>query len=285
MHTARRIGLARRLSKLGICSRSEAERWVRAGRLRVDGQATRNPEFPTIDGQRIELDGTLIGQSAPLYLMLNKPRGLTTSTADEQGRATVYDCLQPDRIWSECGAGPVSDTLPWLAPVGRLDRASEGLLLFCNDPEWAAAITDGDCIKTYHVRIERLADAELLARLHAGIVDRGERLQVVSAEVLRPNADGRSRWLALSLDEGRNRHIRRLLAALGMEVQRLIRVRIGALQLGELPKGRWRALSAVEVDALRGGTFREPHINVMRPVSRSSAIQHKGHKGEQGHSE
>ncbi len=252
MAAARRIGLARRLSKLGICSRSEAERWIRAGRLRVDGRLVRDPESPTLDAQRIELDGTPIGQVTPRYLMLNKPRGLTTSTADEQGRATVYDRLKPELAWPDDAADVLSDSLPWLAPVGRLDRASEGLLLFCNDPEWAAAITDGGPLKTYHVRSDQLADTELLARLAAGIVDRGERLGVVSAELLRPSADGRSRWLALSLDEGRNRHIRRLLAGLGMEVQRLIRVRIGELELGELPKGRWRLLSAGEVDGLRG---------------------------------
>ncbi len=253
MATARRIGLARRLSKLGICSRSEAERWIRAGRLKVDGRLVRDPEFPTLDAQRIELDEKPIGQVTPRYLMLNKPRGLTTSTADEQGRATVYNCLKPGLTWPDEASEALPDGLPWLAPVGRLDRASEGLLLFCNDPEWAAAITDGGPLKTYHVRSDQLADTELPARLEEGVIDRGERLRVVSAELLRPNTDGRSRWLAISLDEGRNRHIRRLLAGLGMEVQRLIRVHIGRLELGDLPKGRWRLLSAVEVDGLRGG--------------------------------
>lgn len=247
MSPPRRIGLARRLSKLGICSRSEAERWVRAGRLQVDGRRVLDPEHPTTDHQRIALDGSPLGTASRHYLMLNKPRGLTTSTADEQGRATVYTCLRADHIWPDPDPALAPPDLPWLAPVGRLDRASEGLLLFSNDPEWAARITDGAILKTYHVRLAELADATLLRRLQDGVIDRGERLRVVQASLLRPNEAGRSRWLALSLDEGRNRHIRRLLAALGLELQRLLRVSIGPLSLGALPKGRWRPLSAQEL--------------------------------------
>jgi 23S rRNA pseudouridine2605 synthase len=252
MSPSRRIGLARRLSKLGICSRSEAERWIRAGRLRVDGRATIDPEHPTSDDSSIALDGAPLGTASRCYLMLNKPRGLTTSTADERGRATVYECLRPERAWPDPDPAQVSAELPWLAPVGRLDRASEGMLLFSNDPEWAAGISDGGILKTYHVRLEQLADEALLECLRTGVDDRGERLRVVQASLLRPNEEGRTRWLALTLDEGRNRHIRRLLGALGVELQRLLRVSIGPLLLGDLPKGRWRRLSGAEVALLRG---------------------------------
>lgn len=245
----RRIGLARRLSKLGLCSRSQAEALVRAGRVAVEGRIQRDPEWPTVEGQSLAVDGEPVAAPTRSYLMLNKPRGLTTSTAERPGRDTVYACLSGENAWPE--ALPASHTLPWLAPVGRLDRASEGLLLFCNDPEWAATITDSGLPKTYHVRIESPADAALLAALQAGVIDRDERLRCINAQLLRPS-EGRSRWLALTLDEGRNRHLRRLLQALGQEVQRLLRVSIGELQLGELPKGRWRWLSEDEVKSLGG---------------------------------
>src|SRR5690606_16939428 len=126
----KRHGVARVLSKMGLCSRSEAERRVRAGRVRVNGAVVRDPEHPVRHGvDRVELDAAEAAAGEPIHLMLNKPRGLVTSAADERGRDTVYRCFD--------GAG-----LPWIAPVGRLDQASEGLLLFSNDPQWAARITD-----------------------------------------------------------------------------------------------------------------------------------------------
>ncbi len=150
------------LSKRGLCSRSEAARWIQAGRVAVDGRIVRDPEFPIAqDGrQRIAVDGRDIDQSERIYLMLNKPRGLVTTAQDERGRDTVYRCLD--------GAG-----LPWLAPVGRLDKASEGLLLFSNDPAWAAAITDPGRgpSKTYHVQIDRVPEAALPTRLVEGVDD------------------------------------------------------------------------------------------------------------------
>ncbi len=228
------VGIARRLSKLGLCSRSEAARWVEAGRVRVDGRLVRDPEAPTIDRSRIEIDGAAIAPVAPVYLMLNKPRGLVTTASDERGRATVYDCL------AEAG-------LPWVAPVGRLDRASEGLLLLSNDPEWAARITEpaGAVLKRYHVQIDRVVEAGLLETLTAGIEDGDERLRAAQARVLRSGQ--RNAWLEIVLDEGRNRQIRRLLEALDLRTLRLVRVAVGNLDLGELPKGKWRHLSADEI--------------------------------------
>ncbi|MCB1627623.1 MAG: rRNA pseudouridine synthase [Xanthomonadales bacterium] len=242
---SRRVGLARRLSKLGYCSRSQAEALIRAGRVSLNGAVQRDPEQPTAERDRITVDGQAIGAAQRRYLLLNKPRGLTTSTADERGRDTVYACLLPEQAWP--APASADQALPWLAPVGRLDRASEGLLLFSNDPEWAASITDGDIRKVYHVRIEQPADAALLEQLRVGVVDQGERLRCIDAALLRANAEGRSRWLALTLDEGRNRHIRRLLLAHGLTVQRLLRVRVGRLELGDLPKGQWRWIDPGEV--------------------------------------
>ena len=140
--------------------------------------------------------------------------------------------------------------LPWLGPVGRLDKASEGLLLLSNDTTWAAGITDPatHLDKTYHVQVAGQPDAAVLAAMRAGIDDGGDLLKARRVTLLR--AGEKNAWLEVVLDEGRNRHIRRLLAALGFDVLRLIRVSIGPLALGELAKGQWRQLSAGEVAAL-----------------------------------
>src|SRR5450631_2082998 len=150
-----RHGVARVISKLGWGSRTQAAKWVMEGRVQVNGHVVRDAEFPVRQGEdRIHVEGHETGSVARLALMLNKPRGLVTTTKDERGRDTVYSCF--------AGA-----TLPWLAPVGRLDKASEGLLLFTNDPVWAARITDKRTApdKTYHVQIDRLPDASFIAAL------------------------------------------------------------------------------------------------------------------------
>jgi len=165
--------------------------------------------------------------------MLNKPRGIVTTADDEKGRDTVYACLSPD--------------LPWLAPVGRLDKASEGLLLLTNDSEWSASIlSPGTHLdKTYHVQIDAIADGALLSSMMKGVTaDDGEFLRVKNLSILRQGR--RNCWLAVVLDEGKNRHIRRLLAQLGVGVLRLVRTTIGPLALGNLPKGASRALSSDE---------------------------------------
>jgi len=233
-----RHGLARVLSKLGVCSRSQAEKAVRAGRVSVDGRVVLDPELPADPTrQRILLDGEPVGEAKRVYIALNKPRGTVVSAADERGRDTVYDLLK------EAG-------LPWLGPVGRLDKASEGLLLLSNDSTWAARLTEPrhHVDKTYHVQIDAIPDDALLKRLVQGVMDDGERLAAKRAGLLRVGE--KNAWLEIVLDEGRNRHIRRLLAAHGIGVLRLIRVAIGSLALGELPKGHWRHLRAEEVAAL-----------------------------------
>jgi len=234
------FGLARVLSKRGICSRSQGERLAREGRVRVDGRIVRDPEFPIAGHERIEVDDGAVQAVAPVYIAMNKPRGIVVSAADERGRDTVYSLLD--------GAG-----LPWLGPVGRLDKASEGLLLLSNDTAWAAGITEPatHVPKTYHVQVAGQPDVATIAAMCEGVVDAGETLRAASASLLRQGE--RNAWLEVTLDEGRNRHIRRLLAALGFDVLRLVRVAIGDLVLGDLAKGQWRHLGDAEVAGLRRG--------------------------------
>jgi 23S rRNA pseudouridine2605 synthase len=237
--TAPRHGLARVMSKQGLCSRSQAMAMILAGRVRVNGRIERNPERPTdARSDRIAVDGAEAQAVAKVYIALNKPRGIVVSAADDKGRDTVYALLQ------EAG-------LPWLGPVGRLDKASEGLLLLSNDTVWAAGITEpaGALHKTYHVQVSGIPDAAALAAMQSGVIDAGEPLAACEARLLR--AGDKNAWLEIVLDEGRNRQIRRLLAALGFDVLRLVRVAIGALPLGTLPKGGWRRLTADEVLALQ----------------------------------
>lgn len=234
----KRHGIARVLSKLGVCSRSQAEAAVRAGRVGVDGGLVRDPEHPVdAERQKISLDGEVVAAVQRIYIAINKPRGIVVSAADERGRDTVYGLLRD--------AG-----LPWLGPVGRLDKASEGLLLLSNDSVWASGITEpGTHLdKTYHVQVAGQPDAGTLAAMLAGVRDDADLLMARRVELLR--AGEKNAWLEIVLDEGRNRHIRRLLAALDFEVLRLVRVAIGPLPLGELAKRQWRHLSTAEVAAL-----------------------------------
>ncbi len=230
----RQVGLARALSKLGYCSRSQAAELIRAGRVQLNGAARRDPEAPVhLHRDRIAVDGHAVRPANKVYLLLNKPRGVVTTAADEKGRETVYSCLDK--------------TLPWVAPVGRLDKASEGLLLLTNEPEWAARLSDPSTHldKTYHVQVGALADEKIAAALVKGVGGgTGELLRAKRARILRTGE--RNAWLEIVLDEGKNRQIRRMLEGLGVEVLRLIRIAIGPLQLGLLAKGQFRALTAEE---------------------------------------
>jgi len=211
---------------------------IRAGKVRVNGVLRRDPETPVRLGKdRIEVDGHQLKAATKIYLVMNKPRGIVTTASDEKGRDTVYSLLGED--------------LPWVAPVGRLDKASEGLLLLTNDSEWAARVTapETHLDKTYHVQIGKIADEGLLNTLTKGVrTKEGETLRVKSASLLRRGE--RNSWLEIILDEGKNRHIRRMLEAVGIDVLRLIRVAIGPLALGELAKGGVRGLTAEDKLAL-----------------------------------
>jgi 23S rRNA pseudouridine2605 synthase len=234
------VSLPRALSKLGFCSRSQGEALVVEGRVRVNGRVVRETAVRVDPGRdRIEVDGARVAAERKVYLALNKPRGVVTTRHDPQARETVYAYLDPG--------------LPFVSPVGRLDKASEGLLLLTNDTRWAARITDParHVDKVYHVQVAARPDDAVLSRMRAGVADaEGETLGVKAVHRLREGE--KNAWLEVILDEGRNRHIRRLLDALGIETLRLVRVAIGPLPLGDLGKGAVRALTKDEVASLRG---------------------------------
>jgi 23S rRNA pseudouridine2605 synthase len=239
--STRRIGLARALSKAGYCSRSQAAKLIRAGRVRLNGAVRHDPETPVrSERDRIAVDGNEINRQPKIYLMMNKPRGPVTTASDEKGRQTVYEAF----------AKP-GESLPWVAPVGRLDKASEGLLLLTNDSEWGARIAapETQLQKTYHVQIGTVADDKLIQAIVNGVTSEdGGVLRVTQARLLRSGK--KNCWLEVILDEGKNRQIRRMLSTFRVEVRRLVRVAIGPLQLGQLEKGDYRALTVEEKMAL-----------------------------------
>lgn len=235
--STRNVGLARVLSKLGYCSRSQAAELIRSGEVAVNGTVRRDPEYPVnMEKDKLEVNGRPVKAGKKIYLALNKPRGVVTTASDEQGRQTVYDLLHEQE--------------GWVGPVGRLDKASEGLLLLTNDSEWGARVAapETHLDKTYHVRVESQVDDSLLQSLLNGVTSDGELLRAKSARKLRGGT--RRAWIEIVLDEGKNRQIRRMLDALNIEVVRLVRVAIGPLALGDLPKGQSRELTRAEKTAL-----------------------------------
>ncbi|CCW17267.1 Ribosomal large subunit pseudouridine synthase B [Sphingobium indicum BiD32] len=233
VHSAFAVSLPRALSKLGYCSRTEALALIEAGRVLVNGRPARSASQRVDMSQAvIVVDGGRIAAQDKIYLMLNKPRGIVTTRRDPQQRGTVYDCLPGG--------------LPFLSPVGRLDKASEGLLLLTNDTQWAERLMNpaSGVTKTYHVKIDRTVSESFIAALSEPVEDGGECLSARSVRLLRTSA--RSSWIEIVLTEGRNRQVRRMMAAQGANVLRLVRVAIGGVSLGGLAKGETRSLSSSE---------------------------------------
>ncbi len=272
------------LSKLGFCSRSEATRIIQAGRVTLNERVCRNPDQPTnLDRDRIEVDTMPITAQPKVYVMLNKPRGQLTTTEDELGRPAVSICLSSNRA-AESKAGeldqplfgkrqkpPAKITLPEnLSPVGRMDPASEGMLLFTNDTEWADRVTNpaNHLERTYQVQINRVADEALCRQLKSGVEVDGATVAVKRVEILR-GGDNHS-WLGITLDEGRNRQIRRVLGTCGIDALQLIRVAVGPLKLGPLAKGQWRHLTVREVAELRGDRPEAPGPEGGQPAESAS---------------
>ena len=253
----KRFGLARVISKMGYCSRSQAAALILGNRVRVNGGVVRDPEFGVrVPRDRIEVDGSALEKAPFVYLAMNKPRGVVTTASDEKGRSTVYDLLgnQKALLPRKSASRELNQQelhhKRWLAPVGRLDKASEGLLLFTNDSAWAAKITDpaSHLDKVYHVQVDCVVRPDQFTKIVDGCVLDGERLRAKKARLLRQGE--KSSWVEIVLDEGKNRQIRRLLDAMEMVVLRLVRVQIGPLELGDLKKGEVRPLTAKEKQSL-----------------------------------
>jgi 23S rRNA pseudouridine2605 synthase len=242
------VSLARALSKLGVCSRREAERWIEAGRVTVSGRKeTRADRRVDLRRDLLAVDGTAVGEDVQrIALVLHKPVGYVTTRVDPAGRPTVYDLLE--------GVGR------WVFPVGRLDRDSSGLLLLTNDHRLGHRLTDPghEVPKTYHARVRGIPDREALQALRDGVAlpdgstTRPARVRVLGAA--RAAAAGAETWLEIVLTEGRNRQVRRMCAAVGHDVTVLVRVAVGALRLGDLPAGAWRRLGPAELRLLSPAT-------------------------------
>ena len=288
------------ISKRGFCSRSQAENLVREGRVSLRGKIVRDPDTPARENDEICVDGKPVKASEFVYFMMNKPRGYVTTASDEKGRATVMDLFREQYAKMFPGK-PV----PHISPVGRLDAASEGLLLFTNDTQWANALLktkEDKCVerasrtsslghdrvqhlglersespktreprnpnvilseasakskdpvtvphtKIYRVQVAGMPTATELSQMEAGFNvpprvfgEPEEFMHAVSAKLY--SAGEKNCWLEITLDEGKNREIRRMLAKLGYEVLRLVRIKFSNYELGDLKQGCIKKIDA-----------------------------------------
>ncbi len=245
-------GVARVISKRGFCSRSIAENLVREGRVSLRGKIVRDPDTPAYENDEIAIDGKLIEVAQKFYFAMNKPRGIVTTASDEKGRKTVMDLFREQYAKMFPGK-PV----PHISPVGRLDAASEGLLLFTNDTQWADVILSPagakDPVPTSHIKIYRVQvkghpTAEELGQMEIGfnVPPRvfGESEEFMHAERAVLHSEGEKKcWLEITLSEGKNREIRRMLAHLGYEVMRLVRIQFDKYTIGDLKPGEIREIN------------------------------------------
>lgn len=232
--------LERVLSKSGLGSRTDARSWIGAGKIRINGKVIQNPDFwVDCDRDRITFEGRPLRAAEKAYILLYKPKGYLTTYRDPEGRPTVYDLT--------------ADVGTWLSPVGRLDLDTSGLLLLTNDTGLAERITNPEhkIAKTYHVKASTLLSDDQLEQLRRGVElsDGPTRPAVVTR--LRDAA--KYTFLEITITEGRNRQVRRMLEAVGSKVLKLVRLAIGPIRIGDLPIGKWRRLTAAEVRTLSGG--------------------------------
>lgn len=233
--------LQKLMSRAGFGSRRASEDIIRAGRVRVNGQVATlgDKADPKVD--RVTVDGEPLTFEERIYIMLNKPRGVLSSTEDDldEGRPTVTGIVDLDEH---------------IYPVGRLDRTSEGLILLTNDGKLAHRLTHPrfEHEKVYEVTVQGHPEDDVLEAWRSGIMLRGKR--TLPAGVDKLSADEHTTRLRITMREGRKRQIRRVADRLGHPVQRLFRVQIGPLHIGDLPGGKWRHLTESEVEALKEST-------------------------------
>ena len=245
-------GVARVISKRGFCSRSAAENLVREGRVSLRGKIVRDPDTPAYENDEIAVDGKPVEAAQKFYFAMNKPRGIVTTASDEKGRKTVMDLFREQ--YAKLFPGK---PVPHISPVGRLDAASEGLLLFTNDTQWADALlqtrderreTKDRHLKIYRVQVAGKPTTAELEQMEKGfnVPPRvfGEKEEFMHAERAVLHSEGEKNcWLEITLSEGKNREIRRMLAHLGYEVMRLVRIQFDKYTLGNLKPGELRAMS------------------------------------------
>jgi 23S rRNA pseudouridine2605 synthase len=236
-----RATLDRVLSKAGIASRSTTREWIQQGRVKVNGRVIRDPDFWVESAKDVvHVDGRRVRDEKGLYIVLNKPTGVVTSFGDKRNRPTVYDYLKTiDR---------------WVFPVGRLDMDTSGLLILTNDTEFGEKLLqpDSKVPKTYYGKVAGVVTADEFFQLANGLdIGRGETSGPAIAREIR--ATDKHTWFELTITEGKNRQVRRMFEAIGHPVLKLVRIRIGGLDLGDLPVGKYRILSSKEAgQALKG---------------------------------
>lgn len=236
--------LERVFSKAGVGSRTDARSWIGNGRVRVNGQIVLSPDhWVDLERDRVSLDGKPLRAATRTYVLLYKPKGYLTTYRDPAGRPTVYDLL----------GGLVDGTGAWLSPVGRLDLDTSGLLLLTNDTALAERITNPEhkVAKTYQIKASTLLSDAQIDQLRRGVSLNDGATRPAQVRRLRDGA--KHTFLEMTITEGRNRQVRRMIEAVGSKVLKLVRTAIGTIRIGELQIGKWRNLTAEEVRELSQG--------------------------------
>ncbi len=234
--------IAKRMARAGLCSRREAEAWILAGRVAVDGKKLTSPACVVTDKSRITVDGQVLPQKESTRLFLfHKPKEFVTTNKDEKGRATIFDILPKE--------------LPRVVTVGRLDMNTEGLLLLTNNGELARhlELPATGWVRRYRVRAFGRVDERKFEKLKEGTTIDGIRYAPIGIDI--DKGEGNNIWMTVSLSEGKNREIRKVMEYAGLQVNRLIRTSYGPFQLGKLPKGAVEEISGKALKSFLGGSF------------------------------
>jgi len=218
--------IAKRMARAGICSRRDAERLIEAGRVTVNGKVIESPALNVTAADKITVDGKPVGApEAPRLWRYHKPSGTITTASDPQGRPTVFEKMPPE--------------MPRVVSVGRLDFNTEGLLLLTNDGEIKRhlELPANAWLRHYRVRVYGGVDEKKLAALSKGITISGIHYEGIKAEVEKEKKEGMNVWISITIKEGKNREVRKIMEHLGLQVTRLIRTSFGPFQLGKLSRG------------------------------------------------